>query len=93
MPRFQALLGRTEPACAIRHSIVLKQDKWVNFAREYREKRAAGEDSDVESENEVDEEVEQAQYDEEVGEEEARRVAERMMEVTEMNQAEDVDED
>lgn len=44
----QAILGRTEPACAIRHSIVLKQDRWITFAREYREKQAAGEASDEE---------------------------------------------
>lgn len=44
----QARLGRTEPACAIRHSIVLKQNRWIEFARAYRAKMAAGETSDEE---------------------------------------------
>lgn len=57
----QARLGRTEPACAIRHSIVLKQDRWIEFARSYREKRAAGEASDTEGESEVGEKDEQAE--------------------------------
>lgn len=58
----------------------------MNFAREYREKRAAGEGSDVEGENEVDEEAEQAQNDEEVGEAEEKTVAEQIMEVMDMGQ-------
>lgn len=62
----QARLGRTEPACAIRHSIVLKQDRWIEYARAYRQKRAAGETSDAEGENEVEEKDEQASEDEEV---------------------------
>lgn len=59
----QARLGRTEPACAIRHSIVLKQDRWIEYARAYREKRAAGETSDVEGEEEDGEKNEQAEED------------------------------
>lgn len=59
----QARLGRTEPACAIRHSIVLKQDKWIEFARAYREKRAAGETSDAEGEIEIGENDEQVRED------------------------------
>ncbi|KAI7781955.1 hypothetical protein LA080_014020 [Diaporthe eres] len=54
-----ARLGRTEPACAIRHSIVMKQDRWIEFARAYREKRAAGEISDTEGEIEIGEKDEQ----------------------------------
>lgn len=61
----QARLGRTEPACAIRHSIVLKQDRWIEFARAYRAKMAAGETSD---EEEAESESEQADEDEEMEE-------------------------
>ncbi|KAG6361435.1 hypothetical protein INS49_009662 [Diaporthe citri] len=65
-----ARLGRSEPACAIRHSIVLKQDRWIEFARAYREKRAAGETSDAEGENEIEigEKDELAKEDEEMKE-------------------------
>lgn len=52
----QARLGRTEPACAIRHSIVLKQARWIEFARAYRAKMAAGETSDEEEEAESESE-------------------------------------
>ncbi|POS74882.1 hypothetical protein DHEL01_v206726 [Diaporthe helianthi] len=45
-----AILSRTEPACAIRHSIVLRKEKWIDFAKAYREKKAAGEASDEEGE-------------------------------------------
>lgn len=31
----------------------MKQDRWIEFARAYREKRAAGEISDAEGENEI----------------------------------------
>lgn len=67
----QARLGRTEPACAIRHSIVLKQNRWIEFTRAYRAKMAAGETSDeeeAESESEVEEEGEQANENEEMEE-------------------------
>lgn len=62
----QARLGRTEPACAIRHSIVLKQDRWIEYARAYRQKRAAGEISDEEGEDEDGEKDDQAKEDEEM---------------------------
>lgn len=62
----QARLGRSEPACAIRHSIVLKQDRWIEFARVYREKRAAGDISDAEDESEVEEKDEPAEEDTEM---------------------------
>lgn len=65
----QARLGRTEPACAIRHSIVLKQDRWLEFSRVYREKRAAGEISDDEGENDTGAKDEQAREDVELNEE------------------------
>lgn len=65
----QARLGRTEPACAIRHSIVLKQDRWLEFSRVYREKRSAGEISDDEGENEAGAKDEQAREDVELKEE------------------------
>lgn len=67
----QARLGRTEPACAIRHSIVLKQNRWIEFARAYRAKMAAGDTSDeeeAESESEAEEEGQQSNENEEMEE-------------------------
>ncbi|KKY35735.1 hypothetical protein UCDDA912_g04343 [Diaporthe ampelina] len=61
-----AKLGRTEPACAIRHSIVLKQAQWMDYSRAYREKRAAGEISDGEDENVARDEGEQVKEDQEM---------------------------
>ena len=63
----------------------------MNFSREYREKRAAGEDSDVEGENEVGEEGEQVEDDEETGKLKEQKVAEQIMEITEMSQDEEGD--
>lgn len=67
VPRtLQAKLGRTEPACAIRHSIVLKQARWLDYSRSYREKWVAGEVSDGEDEDAAEGESEQAGEDEEM---------------------------
>ncbi|KAK7737122.1 hypothetical protein SLS63_002913 [Diaporthe eres] len=67
-----ARLGRTEPACAIRHSIVMKQDRWIEFARAYREKRAAGEVSDTEGENEIGQKDELVKDDAEMNDAEGK---------------------
>ncbi|KAJ0119491.1 hypothetical protein J7T55_013693 [Diaporthe amygdali] len=81
-----AILGRSEPACAIRHSIVLKEAEWMNFAQAYREKRAAGEMSDSDGENdegredEVMEESDQTLGDEEMTQDTEMEEVEQMRE-------------
>ncbi|KAK2599231.1 hypothetical protein N8I77_011001 [Diaporthe amygdali] len=88
-----AILGRSEPACAIRHSIVLKEAEWMNFAQAYREKRAAGEMSDSDGENdEVREDEVMEESDQTLGDEEMTQDTE-MEEVEQMRENEGANEE